>query len=150
PRAGPRSSGNGRLRRPSLLVRQQAKRPAENLVLGPRWLCHLGKTSGGRQLRDSIRRARFGRIGDHYRRARSAAERHRSDKRYAAQTLPPKRPLKHSYLLVFWLGTSAVSGYAVNTIVPPIDPKALPKDVKTLQKIIGDLCEQLQHESSEK
>jgi len=34
--------------------------------------------------------------------------------------------------------------------VPPIDPHTLPKDVDALQKIVVDLCEQLQHESAEK
>jgi transposase len=34
--------------------------------------------------------------------------------------------------------------------VPAIDPNTLPKDVESLRKIIVDLCEQLQHESSEK
>jgi hypothetical protein len=34
--------------------------------------------------------------------------------------------------------------------VPPIDPNTLPKDVDVLQKIVVDLCEQLQHESAEK
>jgi len=34
--------------------------------------------------------------------------------------------------------------------VPPIDPHTLPKDVDVLQKIVVDLCEQLQHESAEK
>ena len=32
----------------------------------------------------------------------------------------------------------------------PIDPNTLPKDVDVLQKIVVDLCEQLQHESAEK
>lgn len=31
-----------------------------------------------------------------------------------------------------------------------IDPSALPNDIEVLQKIVADLCEQLQHESSEK
>jgi hypothetical protein len=34
--------------------------------------------------------------------------------------------------------------------VPPIDPNTLPKDVDALQKIVVDLCDQLQHESTEK
>ena len=34
--------------------------------------------------------------------------------------------------------------------MPPIDPHTLPQDVATLQKIVLDLCEQLQHESTEK
>jgi transposase len=34
--------------------------------------------------------------------------------------------------------------------VPAIDPKTLPNDVEMLQKIVADLCEQLQHESAEK
>lgn len=34
--------------------------------------------------------------------------------------------------------------------MPPIDPKALPKDVSILHKIIVDLCAQLQQESTEK
>ena len=34
--------------------------------------------------------------------------------------------------------------------MPPIDPHTLPKDVDVLQKIVVDLCEQLQHESAEK
>lgn len=34
--------------------------------------------------------------------------------------------------------------------MPPIDPNTLPKDVDVLQKIVVDLCEQLQHESAEK
>ena len=34
--------------------------------------------------------------------------------------------------------------------MPAIDPNALPKDVESLRKIVVDLCEQLQHESSEK
>lgn len=34
--------------------------------------------------------------------------------------------------------------------MPPIDPNALPKDVSILQKIIVDLCAQLQQESTEK
>ena len=34
--------------------------------------------------------------------------------------------------------------------MPPIDPHTLPKDVDALQKIVVDLCEQLQHESAEK
>jgi transposase len=34
--------------------------------------------------------------------------------------------------------------------VPPIDLNKLPKDVDLLQKIVADLCEQLQHESTEK
>jgi transposase len=34
--------------------------------------------------------------------------------------------------------------------VPPIDPHTLPKDVDVLQRIVVDLCEQLQHESAEK
>jgi hypothetical protein len=34
--------------------------------------------------------------------------------------------------------------------VPPLDPNTLPKDVDVLQKIVLDLCEQLQHESAEK
>jgi hypothetical protein len=34
--------------------------------------------------------------------------------------------------------------------VPAIDPNSLPKDVDILQKIVADLCERLQHESSEK
>jgi len=34
--------------------------------------------------------------------------------------------------------------------VLPIDPNTLPKDVDVLQKIVVDLCEQLQHESAEK
>ena len=34
--------------------------------------------------------------------------------------------------------------------MPAIDPNSLPNDVDLLQKIVVDLCEQLQHESSEK
>jgi transposase len=34
--------------------------------------------------------------------------------------------------------------------VPAIDPETLPKDIDLLQKIVVELCEQLQHESSEK
>ena len=34
--------------------------------------------------------------------------------------------------------------------MPPIDPNTLPNDVDLLQKIVVDLCEQLQHESAEK
>ena len=34
--------------------------------------------------------------------------------------------------------------------MPPIDPNSLPKDADLLRKIVVDLCEQLQHESSEK
>jgi transposase len=34
--------------------------------------------------------------------------------------------------------------------MPPIDPNTLPKDVDVLQKIVVDLCQQLQHESTEK
>ena len=34
--------------------------------------------------------------------------------------------------------------------MPAIDPNSLPKDVDILQKIVADLCERLQHESSEK
>ena len=34
--------------------------------------------------------------------------------------------------------------------MPPIDLHTLPKDVDVLQKIVVDLCEQLQHESAEK
>ena len=34
--------------------------------------------------------------------------------------------------------------------MPPIDPNSLPKDVDILHKIVVDLCERLQHESSEK
>jgi transposase len=34
--------------------------------------------------------------------------------------------------------------------MPAIDPNSLPKDVDILQKIVVDLCERLQHESSEK
>jgi hypothetical protein len=33
--------------------------------------------------------------------------------------------------------------------VPLIDPRALPRDVDALHKIVRDLCEQLKHESSE-
>ena len=42
------------------------------------------------------------------------------------------------------------SRYSVSKPVPPIDPNTLPKDVDPLRKIVVDLCEQLQHESSEK
>ena len=34
--------------------------------------------------------------------------------------------------------------------MPAIDPDTLPKDIDLLQKIVVELCEQLQHESSEK
>jgi len=34
--------------------------------------------------------------------------------------------------------------------VPPIDPNTLPKDIDVLQRIVVELCERLQHESSEK
>ena len=34
--------------------------------------------------------------------------------------------------------------------MPAIDPSTLPKDIDLLQKIVVDLCERLQHESSEK
>lgn len=34
--------------------------------------------------------------------------------------------------------------------MPAIDPNSLPQDVDVLQKIVAELCEQLQHESSEK
>jgi transposase len=34
--------------------------------------------------------------------------------------------------------------------VPAIDPDSLPKDIELLQKIVVELCERLQHESSEK
>ena len=34
--------------------------------------------------------------------------------------------------------------------MPPIDPNTLPNDVDVLQKIVVDLCEQLQHEGAEK
>ena len=34
--------------------------------------------------------------------------------------------------------------------MPAIDPNTLPKDIESLRKIIVDLCEQLQHESSER
>jgi transposase len=34
--------------------------------------------------------------------------------------------------------------------VPAIDPDSLPKDIDLLQKIVVELCERLQHESSEK
>ena len=34
--------------------------------------------------------------------------------------------------------------------MPPIDPNTLPKDVRVLQKLVLDLCGQLQHESAEK
>ena len=34
--------------------------------------------------------------------------------------------------------------------MPAIDPDSLPDDVDVLRKIVVDLCEQLQHESSEK
>ncbi len=34
--------------------------------------------------------------------------------------------------------------------MPAIDPDSLPKDIAILQKIVVELCEQLQHESSEK
>lgn len=34
--------------------------------------------------------------------------------------------------------------------MPPLDPNTLPKDIDVLQKIVLDLCEQLQHESAEK
>jgi len=34
--------------------------------------------------------------------------------------------------------------------VPAIDPDSLPDDADVLRKIVVDLCEQLQHESSEK
>jgi transposase len=34
--------------------------------------------------------------------------------------------------------------------VPAIDPNSLPNDVDLLQKIVAELCERLQHESSEK
>jgi len=35
-------------------------------------------------------------------------------------------------------------------VPPPIDPNSLPQDANVLRKIVIDLCEQLQHESSEK
>lgn len=34
--------------------------------------------------------------------------------------------------------------------VPAIDPHSLPNDIDVLQKIVVELCERLQHESSEK
>ena len=34
--------------------------------------------------------------------------------------------------------------------MPAIDPNSLPNDVDLLQKIVAELCERLQHESSEK
>jgi len=46
-------------RRTSLPVRQQAKRSAQDSVLGPGRVRHLGETSGRGLLRDSVRRTRL-------------------------------------------------------------------------------------------
>jgi hypothetical protein len=51
---------------------------------------------------------------------------------------------------LFLLGNGRFCGYSGDTLVPPIDPNTLPKDIDVLRKIVLDLCEQLKHESSEK
>jgi transposase len=51
---------------------------------------------------------------------------------------------------LFVLGNGLDSGYSENTDVPAMDPNSLPNDIDVLQKIVADLCERLQHESSEK
>lgn len=58
--------------------------------------------------------------------------------------------MKHFYTALFSLGNRSFCGYSVITPVPPIDPDTLPKDIDLLQKLVVELCERLQHESSEK
>src|SRR3984957_1859114 len=50
-RAGDGSHATGRIRRPSVRLRQSAERPGEDSLLGSRWFCRMGQAVGGRQLR---------------------------------------------------------------------------------------------------
>ena len=81
---------------------------------------------------------------------RSPAERHRSAAGDAAQTVPPRRQHKTFLLTVrFCLETGEFRGYSGSTLVPAIDPNTLAeRRRRRCSKIVLDLCEQLQHESS--
>jgi hypothetical protein len=48
------------------------------------------------------------------------------------------------------LETGSFAGIVETRAVPAMDPDSLPKDIDLLQKIVVELCERLQHESSEK
>ncbi len=55
---------------------QQKKRSGEDFVLESRWICDMGETVRGRQLRDSVGGSRLAWFGNDSRGTRSTAERH--------------------------------------------------------------------------
>jgi hypothetical protein len=66
-------------------------------------------------LRDTLRRAWLAANGDQQRGTLGAAERHRSEHGDKAETLSPRRSVKHFHFLLILLGNGRVCGYSENT-----------------------------------
>ena len=72
------------------------------------------------------------------------------EQRGPAEAVSARGCIKHYDTRLLLLGNSPFSAYSDSTLVLPLDPDHLPKDIDLLHKIVVELRERLKHEKSEK